>query len=244
MSGCRGGVATLLAQVNPHLWYVHCYCHKLNLALVSSCLERQECADCYVTLKDLHNFFSGSVCAAVLKTAKDVRFREYRMDQVDVVEEVQNKIEDSEDSDISEDSDSCCVDDIHPIVAGPKELSGKCKRHFAAVTLKSFSKTRWAYQYRANAAVLLTFTSIVDALISLSEEKRERGTKVRNLLQRCTLAFLFFNGALMELTGKAFVLSTMLQSVDCDLNQAMSLLTILRQALTEACEKLSDIRSI
>ena len=45
----------------------------------------------------------------------------------------------------------------------------------------------------------------------------------------------------MELTGKAFVLNTMLQSVDCDLNQAMSLLTILRQALTEAREKFSDI---
>ena len=27
MSGCRGGVATLLTQVNPHLWYMHCYCH-------------------------------------------------------------------------------------------------------------------------------------------------------------------------------------------------------------------------
>ena len=59
-------------------------------------------------------------------------------------------------------------------------------------------------------------------------------TKARNLLQRCTLEFLFFNGALMELTGKAFVLNTMFQTVVCDLNQAMSLLTILRQALTEA----------
>ena len=177
MYGCRGGVATLLTQVNPHLWYVHCYCHKLNFALVSSCLERQECTDCYVTLKDLHNFFSGSVCAAVLKTANDVRFREYRMRQVDVGEKVQNKIEDS---DISENSDNCCVDDIHPIVAGPKELSGKCKQHIAAVTLKSFSKTRWAYQYRANADVRLTFASIVDALTSLSEErgKEDKGKKL------------------------------------------------------------------
>ena len=156
---------------------------------------------------------------------------------MDVGEEVQNKIEDS---DISEDSDNCCVDDIHPIVAGPKELSGKCKRHIAAVTLNGFSKTRWAYQYRANAAVRVTFASIVDALTSLSEERGERGTKARNLLQRCTLEFLFFNGALMELTGKAFVLNSMLQSVDCDLNQAMFLITILRQALTEACENFVD----
>ena len=57
MSGCRGGVATLLTKLNPHLWYVHCYFHKLNLGLVSSCLERQESTDCYATLKDLHNFF-------------------------------------------------------------------------------------------------------------------------------------------------------------------------------------------
>ena len=70
----------------------------------------------------------------------DVRFREYRMDQVDVIEEVKNKLEESEDSDISEDSDNCCVDYIHLIVAGPKELSGKCKRHIAAVTLRASIK--------------------------------------------------------------------------------------------------------
>ena len=57
MSGCRGGVATVLTQVNPHLWYVHCYCHKLNLALVSSCLERRDCADCYATLQNFTTSF-------------------------------------------------------------------------------------------------------------------------------------------------------------------------------------------
>ena len=46
---------------------------------------------------------------------------------------------------------------------------------------------------QANSVVRLTFTSIVDAF-SLSEERGERGTKERNLLQRCTLKFLFFNG--------------------------------------------------
>ena len=61
MSGCHGGVATRLQDVNPHLWYVHCYCHKLNLALASTCLEDKDCADCCSLLKDLHNYFSGSV---------------------------------------------------------------------------------------------------------------------------------------------------------------------------------------
>ena len=68
----------------------------------------------------------------------------------------------------------------------------------------------------------------------LSEAKGERGTKARNLLQRCTLQLLLFNGALMELTGHAFVLNNMLQSVDCDLNQAMSLLSILRYTLEDS----------
>ena len=36
VSGCRGGVATLLTQLNTHLWHAHCYFHKLNLALVSN----------------------------------------------------------------------------------------------------------------------------------------------------------------------------------------------------------------
>ena len=75
----------------------------------------------------------------------------------------------------------------------------------------------------------------------LSEAKGERGTKARNLLQRCTLQFPFFNGALMELTGHAFVLNNMLQSVDCDLNQAMSLLSILRYTLEDSRKIFPDL---
>ena len=87
------------------------------------------------------------------------------MDELDIGED-QNTIEDSENSDISNDNDDCFVN----YRIGPKELSGKCQRHIAAMKKKSFSKTRWAYQYRANSVVRLTFASIVDALTSLSEE--------------------------------------------------------------------------
>ena len=55
------------------------------------------------------------------------------MDELDTGED-QNTIEDSEGSDIFNDNDDCFANDIHPIVAVPKELSGECQRHIAAMT--------------------------------------------------------------------------------------------------------------
>lgn len=37
MSGCKGGVQTLLKEHHPNVVYIHCMAHRLNLVVVDMC---------------------------------------------------------------------------------------------------------------------------------------------------------------------------------------------------------------
>lgn len=48
MSGCRGGVQTLLKKYHPSAVYIHCMAHRLNLVVVDMCKNVKVCTIIYL----------------------------------------------------------------------------------------------------------------------------------------------------------------------------------------------------
>lgn len=61
MSGCNNGVQQLFRREVPGAVYVHCYAHRLNLALVDCVRGVQSVAEFFVALQMLYKFFATSV---------------------------------------------------------------------------------------------------------------------------------------------------------------------------------------
>ena len=61
MSGSNAGLCTLIKQnMSPKSIYVHCYCHKLNLALESACQKIPAFQESIETAKTLYAYCEGS----------------------------------------------------------------------------------------------------------------------------------------------------------------------------------------
>ena len=60
MSGIHGGLATLLKETSPLQIYVHCYAHRLNLALEGSLSLGSNLKNALDTIQSLYNFIDGS----------------------------------------------------------------------------------------------------------------------------------------------------------------------------------------
>ena len=65
MSGCIAGVSTLIKQKAPVAIYVHCWAHKLNLALVAASQRDRAVFAFFDLLEALYMFISGTVPHAV-----------------------------------------------------------------------------------------------------------------------------------------------------------------------------------
>ena len=60
MSGNNEGVQQLMRECAPYV-YVHCFAHRLNLALVASCKAVAEASACFSLLEHLYVFTSVSL---------------------------------------------------------------------------------------------------------------------------------------------------------------------------------------
>jgi hypothetical protein len=60
MSGCTNGLSTLICNLNEKALYIHCYAHKLNLALQDSCSKLRYIRDVIDLANKLHDFVEGS----------------------------------------------------------------------------------------------------------------------------------------------------------------------------------------
>lgn len=60
MSGAHKGLATRMKQCSPHGIYVHCYGHRLNLALQDTMTEIQPLRNALGIIQSLYNFLEGS----------------------------------------------------------------------------------------------------------------------------------------------------------------------------------------
>ena len=61
MSGCKAGLCTLIkSQLSPKAVYIHCYAHRLNLALESSCTKIVACQKMIKTAQNLYAYVEGS----------------------------------------------------------------------------------------------------------------------------------------------------------------------------------------
>ena len=60
MSGCKNGLSTLVTKENNKAIYIHCYAHKLNLALEDSCSRIKYIHDNLDTVNKLHDSVEGS----------------------------------------------------------------------------------------------------------------------------------------------------------------------------------------
>jgi hypothetical protein len=65
MSGCIAGVSTLIKQKAPVAIYVHCWAHKLNLALVAASQREKQVFTFFDLLEARYVFISGTVPHAV-----------------------------------------------------------------------------------------------------------------------------------------------------------------------------------
>jgi hypothetical protein len=61
MSGCIAGVSTLIKEKAPAAIYVHCWAHKLNLALVAASNREREVFAFFALLEALYVYISGTV---------------------------------------------------------------------------------------------------------------------------------------------------------------------------------------
>ena len=59
-SGKRSGVQARIKRHSPHALFVHCYCHKLQLACVQAANATSGIEHVYVTLTTLWKFFHYS----------------------------------------------------------------------------------------------------------------------------------------------------------------------------------------
>lgn len=57
MSGHISGVAARIRQLHPMAIYVHCFCHRLNLAVAGSC-EIRQIQQCLCLIKEVYNFLN------------------------------------------------------------------------------------------------------------------------------------------------------------------------------------------
>lgn len=60
MSGHHAGVQTLIKELYPNAFYVHCYAHQLNLVIAQATAQNQQVRIFFSDLSDLTNFFSNS----------------------------------------------------------------------------------------------------------------------------------------------------------------------------------------
>ena len=60
MCGIHGGLATLMKETSPLSIYVHCYAHRLNLALEGSLSLVQNLKNTLGTIQSLYNFIGGT----------------------------------------------------------------------------------------------------------------------------------------------------------------------------------------
>ena len=62
MSGCTGGVHALMRQeVCLMALYVHCWAHRLNLAVVAFCQDLDKVVSFFCNIQELYTFFSSTV---------------------------------------------------------------------------------------------------------------------------------------------------------------------------------------
>ena len=59
MSGCEKGVAARIQEVVPHALYVHCYAHRLNLALQDTLEANERLRNGIGVIQSLYNFFNS-----------------------------------------------------------------------------------------------------------------------------------------------------------------------------------------
>ena len=74
MSGCEAGLQTLMKEFSPFSLYVHCYAHRLNLALNDSLSSVKCLRDGLGTVEKLYVFIGGS--AKRIATFKDIKVDE------------------------------------------------------------------------------------------------------------------------------------------------------------------------
>ena len=65
MSGCRNGVQQLFKQDVPQAIYIHCFAHRLNLALVDCVHNVQVVAEFFAVIQKLYNFFFQALCHTI-----------------------------------------------------------------------------------------------------------------------------------------------------------------------------------
>ena len=70
MSGTNKGLATLMKQTSPFAIYVHCYAHRLNLALQDAMSSVECLKNALGTIQSLYNFVGAS--AKRVATFKDI----------------------------------------------------------------------------------------------------------------------------------------------------------------------------
>jgi hypothetical protein len=67
MSGQYSGVQTRIREKAPAAVYVHCFAHKLNLALVDTCHHEREATLFLALLQSLYTFLSSSIPHAMFR---------------------------------------------------------------------------------------------------------------------------------------------------------------------------------
>ena len=60
MSGISKGVAARFKSINKKALFVHCYAHKLNLALQDTCSKIIEVRNCIGTVNSIYSFIEAS----------------------------------------------------------------------------------------------------------------------------------------------------------------------------------------
>jgi hypothetical protein len=60
MSGSKNGLQSKVREIVPQALFIHCYCHQLNLSLISACNNHKSILNCMNTVNDLHTFIERS----------------------------------------------------------------------------------------------------------------------------------------------------------------------------------------
>ena len=207
---------------------MHCFAHRLNLVLVSSCMKHDDISNYFDVLKELHKFFSSSVCKSKLRSSQQELYRKVQDENNHSFSVVSDN-----DPDCSESSDS---ESDNPIENMPNELNEINPIHSRKfITLKAFCTTRWHYSYRNSASIKLILQAILEALINLTaDSNRERSARARMLISRWDLEFIFINESLNSILGHTYILNKLLQAQDVDLNEAMRLVQLLKVTLHDS----------
>ncbi|XP_077234687.1 uncharacterized protein LOC143876892 [Tasmannia lanceolata] len=192
------GLKALILKENEYAYYVHCFAHQLQLALVGVAKKNMNFSDLFFLVTNVVNVVGGS-CK-----------------RHDILQEIQ-------------------LAKIKEAFENGELSNGQGLNQ--ETTLKRAGDTRWSSHYRTLVSLEYMFSSIIDVLdlivkdINLSSDQRHEAHNLLKSLQ--TFEFAFFLHLMISLLEITNELSQALQRNDQDIVNAMILVRISKQDISE-----------